>query len=282
MEWVLEQSCLPWPALRGVVGSARKVYLSSGSTPDPIDPVASRATADAYGTRKSKGSDHWGAGELASLPLGAIGHFTGLLDECVAKGVWPDQLHLHVMPVLGKPTGGERCVAKAPVLYRLWCKHTRAVVKDWETEHTATWDTAKQGSSAMWPALIRALKGELASGTGKAFGGSLWDLQKSFDLVGPVSLVKKRRPLTRDVPFMFLPWGFRCMSLLGCCSCWVRVRIPSMCAGASWLAVGLLSPSLGSTLGRRWTGSRLAPLGPSSLRMLMTLRRLLLAPWMLW
>ena len=30
------------------------------------------------------------------------------------------------------------------------------------------------------------------------------------------------------------------MSLLGCCSCWVLARVPSMCAGASWLAVGLL------------------------------------------
>ena len=50
-----------------------------------------------------------GARELASLPLGVIGHFTGLPDECVAKGVWPEQLHLNVMPVLGKPTGGEMC-----------------------------------------------------------------------------------------------------------------------------------------------------------------------------
>ena len=39
--------------LEGVIGSTREVYLSSGSTPDPIDPVAFRATAHAYGTRKS-------------------------------------------------------------------------------------------------------------------------------------------------------------------------------------------------------------------------------------
>ena len=126
------------------------------------------------------------------------------------------------MPVLGKPTGGERCVAKTPILYRLWCKHTRATVKDWETEHTAAWDTAKQGSSAMWHALIRALKGELASGTGKAFGGSLWDLHRLFDLVDPVSLVKEaidlRCPIHVLVAGIQMHVAPRVLQLLGACS----------------------------------------------------------------
>ena len=64
--------------LRGVIGSAREVYLSSGSTLDPIDPAAVKATAHAYGTRKSNGSDHWGARELATLPLAIVGHFTDI------------------------------------------------------------------------------------------------------------------------------------------------------------------------------------------------------------
>ena len=80
---------------------------------------------------------------------------------------------MNLMPVLGKPGGGARCVAKAQILYRLWCKCTRGLVRVWERQHTASWDTAKEGSSALWPALARGLKAEIASGTGKAFGASL-------------------------------------------------------------------------------------------------------------
>ena len=59
----------------------------------------------------------------------------------------------------------------------------------WGRQHTASWDTAKEGSSALWPALVRGLKAEIASGTKKVFGASLWDLHKFFDLVDPVTLV---------------------------------------------------------------------------------------------
>ena len=111
-------------------------------------------------------------------PYQCYGQFTSLLDDCVLKGIWPIQLYLNLMPVLGKPQGGERCAAEAPMLYRLWCKAVRHEVRAWEREHTAEWDTAKEGSSALWPALVRGLKAEIAQGTQKEFAASLWDLHK--------------------------------------------------------------------------------------------------------
>ena len=121
--------------------------------------------------------------------------FTSLVNDSVSMGSWSIPLFLNLTPVLGKPSGGERCVAKAPVLYRLWCRCTRGLVKGWEQQHTASWDTAKEGMSALWPALVRGLRAEVASGTGEAFGASLWDLHKFFDLVDPVTLVKKAMAL---------------------------------------------------------------------------------------
>ena len=66
------------------------------------------------------------------------------------------------------------------------------------------------------------MKAEIASGTGKALGASLWDLHKFFDLVDPVTLVKKAMGL--GFPLRILIIGVqmhvapRVLQLLGACS----------------------------------------------------------------
>ena len=42
----------------------------------------------------------------------------GVLNECQQLATWPVQMMVNLMPLLGKPDGGERCVAQSPVLYR--------------------------------------------------------------------------------------------------------------------------------------------------------------------
>ena len=210
-----------------MIGNARDFYLASGTKPEPVSPAIFKATAHAYGSKRSNGSDHWGARELSALPVEILECFTSLVNDSVSMGIWPIQLFLNLMPVLGKPSGGERCVAKTPVLYRLWCRCTRGLVKSWERQHTASWDTAKEGMSALWPALVRGLRAEVASGTGEAFGASLWDLHKFFDLVDPVTLVKKATAL--GFPLRILVMGVqmhvapRALQLLGACSDFISV-----------------------------------------------------------
>ena len=145
--------------LQEVIGNAREVYLAGENKPEPIDPAVFKATARAYGTKRNNGSDHWAAKEFAALLLEIVECFTSLVNDCVAMGIWPIQLLMNLMPVLGKPGGGEWCVAKTPILYRLWRRCTRGLVRAWERQHTASWDTAKAASNAPWPALVRGLQG---------------------------------------------------------------------------------------------------------------------------
>ena len=100
----------------------RSTYLAGESRPEPIGLAVFKATARAYGTKRSNGSDHWAAKEFAALPFEIVECFTSLINDCVAMGIWPIQLLRNLMPVLGKPSGGGKCVAKAPILYRLWCR----------------------------------------------------------------------------------------------------------------------------------------------------------------
>ena len=126
-----------------------------------------------------------------------------------------------------------------------------------EREHTASWDTAKQGSNAMWPALARALKGELVSGAGKTFGGSLWDLHKLFDLVDPVSFVKKA--ISLGFPIHGLAMGIqmhvapRALQLLGACSGLIDV-CRSVLAGCG-LAIPFARVYLGEEMDRVQAGT---------------------------
>lgn len=207
--------------LQSVIGHVWSECVES-ERPQPIDVEKFRAVALAYGSRKSRGSDHWSAKELAALPGELLGKICSLLDECVSSGVWPIQLLTNLMPILGKPSGGERCVAKTPVLYRLWCCYVREEVRVWERANVATWDTAKEGSSALWPALLRGLRAEIAASCGKNFAALLWDLHKFFDMVDPVTLVGKARELGFPLRLLLMAIQMhtapRVVQLLGACS----------------------------------------------------------------
>ena len=66
---------------------------------------------------KSNVSDHWAAKEFAALPLEIVECFASIVNGCVAMSIWPIQLLMNLMPILGKPSGGERCVAKKHRFY---------------------------------------------------------------------------------------------------------------------------------------------------------------------
>jgi hypothetical protein len=87
------------------------------------------------------------------------------------------------MPLLGKPDGGERCVAKSPMLYRTWNRCRRSHIKAWEDSAAASFDMARAGSSASKAAATKAYYLETAHTNGKKAAALLWDLHKYFDSV---------------------------------------------------------------------------------------------------
>ena len=202
---------------------------AGGLRADPLGVEEFLLAARKYGKKKSHGADHWGSDELGSMPTEIAGDFVGVLNDAVSSGTWPTQLLVNAMPLLGKPSGGERCVAKAPMIYRIWCRCSRSRVAAWESAVAAPWDCSVAGVDAMWPALVRAATAELAVAAGETAAAALWDLHKFFDLVRTTILIDKAVEL--EFPLADLVMGLqmhsapRFLQLKGACSLPVLVNM---------------------------------------------------------
>ena len=101
---------------------------AGGLRADPLSAEHFPMAARKYGKKKGHGADHWGSDELGSMPNEIASDFVGVLNDTVSSGTWPTQLLVNAMPLLGKPSGGERCVAKTPMIYGIWCWCSRSRV----------------------------------------------------------------------------------------------------------------------------------------------------------
>ena len=72
---------------------------------------------------------------------------------------------------------------KTPMLYRLWGKQRRRIIKQWEKDNIAKWDTSRPGLSALDAAYRRNLEVEIAIECGLEVGVILWDFTKFFDMI---------------------------------------------------------------------------------------------------
>ena len=175
-----------------------------------------------YPKKKSLGIDHWSVAELAALPEAILDDFVDVLNDIAKAGMWPRQMHLNLVALLGKPGGGERGIAKTPMLYRMWSRIVQKEVRDWEAAVVADWDCATVGSSAFKTALLRNYKAEIASALGESCAANLWDLHKFFDTVVPGELFGFALEL--GFPEHVLALGLdmhmapRVIQLEGCCS----------------------------------------------------------------
>ena len=84
-----------------------------------ISPGHFRTACQRYPARKVIGPDGWQATELATLPAPVLDLIVWEVNSCVAEGAWPEGFATAVMALLPKPSGGHRCVAKTPMLYRM-------------------------------------------------------------------------------------------------------------------------------------------------------------------
>ena len=66
------------------------------------------------------------------LPDGILDHFGRVLGRIRHTGIWPQQLDLNIMAMLGKASGGERCVGKTPMWWRCLCRLSSSGVAAWE------------------------------------------------------------------------------------------------------------------------------------------------------
>ena len=110
------------------------------------------------------------------------------VQEIVA---WPLQCEMCLMPLLAKPAGGERTVAKTPMVYRCWNRIRRGHIRGWEDTQNNSYDHARAGSSAYLAAADRGLTFEISKAIGQQAAVMLWDVHKYFDSVQVPELLQR-------------------------------------------------------------------------------------------
>ena len=78
--------------------------------------------------------------------------------------------------------------SKSPMLYRMAMRGLKGI-RQWELEHTQAYDTAKTHSSALYAALIRGLKAEVAVRLNKIPAAIFNDFHQFFDHLDIVELI---------------------------------------------------------------------------------------------
>jgi len=99
----------------------------------------------------------------------------------IANLCWPQQALYCLMNVLGKKSGGIRCISMLATLYRIILSYLSGDVRAWDVRVALQGDTAVKGVNARVHATYRHFKLELAHLTGRSAVLVLFDGEKCSD-----------------------------------------------------------------------------------------------------
>lgn len=156
-----------------------------------ITPEQVQQAAKSYPARKAKGADAWDLSLLGALPSQALTGLAEVLTTAHNQVCWPPQMQLNVMSLLPKPQGGERSVAKTPMLYRVWNIIQMPSIRQWSKDTCPPWDYCSQGRSAAFSCTLRSWVNETARLARKQTASILWDVEKFFDSIHPADVVRE-------------------------------------------------------------------------------------------
>ncbi len=125
--------------------------------------------------KKTKGIDNSLASELTSFPPVAKQAQCDAYRSASHYFVLPHQHLLTLSVGLGKPSGDIRTIAKTCMWYRCLCRSDSSVA-EWGSMHTAPFDTAGKGKSAIVALSVRNLKAEVGNALGYIVVGAFNDI----------------------------------------------------------------------------------------------------------
>ena len=150
-----------------------------------------QTAAKSYPDKKVKGIDAWSTRFLATIPHHLRQGFVSLLNSVQLQMFWPIQMLLNLMSLIPKPQGGQRPIAKTPMLYRIWSIIRATIVKHWAEDTVDDFDYAVAKRSALYSGAVRSWASEVAHFAGMHAGALLWDLDKFFDSIDPAQVLKQ-------------------------------------------------------------------------------------------
>ena len=210
---------------QGALNQVRQAAIVSqqGTSVDRFTPEAFRDAARSYPVKKGMGVDFWTTDVFRPLPLPCVEPLSNVLSDAFAVLQWPVQMLLNLMALIPKAAGGERSIAKTPLLYRLFNIWRTPELREWGDANVSDFDYATRGNSALSSGALRAWSNEVASISGQDSLSILWDIWKFFDSIAPSDVLRAAvdaaYPPSELVLALSMHVAPRCMILNGVASC---------------------------------------------------------------
>jgi len=150
---------------------------------DIISPESLLKAAMRIAESRGLGLDMWSGPELLLLPKAFWVELADAMNGSERAMAPPIQTLVSLIPLLPKPTGGERPIVLSSTWYVLWSSVRSPRASAFEVDFVKFWDDAVKGSSALRAALMRKLLDEVASFNKETILNMFWDLEKFYDTI---------------------------------------------------------------------------------------------------
>ena len=180
-----------FPVCVPVLANARAKCIVDGVSMPPITVDGFRKAARAYPGSKALGLDGWTSLAFRTLPCEVLSMLVASLNTCQSILQWPVQFMINAMTLISKPLGGQRSIAKTPMVYRLWNIVNADDVRRWSDQNCPAYDFASKGRSALFAGAHRCWSNELCRYAGLETASVLWDVEKFFDNIRPQDVLRE-------------------------------------------------------------------------------------------
>ena len=232
------QSASPTDEQQAMLAELREAVIAS----EPQQPQAKfdakmlKSASASYPNKKGKGIDAWSSGDFRLLPETCLQPMADTVASAYTLLLWPVQIMLNVMALIPKNGGGERSIAKTPLLYRLFNVWRTPALREWGNDTVKSWDFASKGNSALISGALRAWANEVAAITGQSVATILWDIEKFFDSLSArdvyAAALRMGYPPSELILALSMHLAPRCLLLNGVASC-IILPSRSIIAGCS-------------------------------------------------
>ena len=168
---------------------------------------STRQVAGALRAMKSKracGLDHWTPGDWLHLPIEAKEEIASILSECENGLVWPHQVMQNAVALLGKSATDDRPISLTSLPYAVYVKIKKPVIAEFDRLHATWWDSAVAGNSCLREGIRRWFVSEVACLNGKHCVDTFLDLEKFYDSIDNVKLIKQASQLKWDPVVLYM------------------------------------------------------------------------------